>query len=166
MIRRWYRGAACALALWFAVVAAPALAGEDPPFLALGGGFFDINDYEEAAELRIAYRGARRLWLFKPFGGLMASSDAAVYGYGGILLDLFFGRRWVLTPSFAAGLYEDGSGKDLGHAVEFRSALELAYRFDNRARVGLSFYHISNASLADNNPGTEVLTLIYSIPLN
>ncbi len=166
MIRRWYRGAACVLALWFAAAAPPALAGEDPPFLALGVGFFDINDNEEAAEFRIEYRSARRLWIFKPFGGLMATSDAAVYGYGGILLDLFFGRRWVLTPSFAGGLYEDGSGKDLGHTVEFRSALELAYRFDSRARVGLSFYHISNASLADNNPGSEVLTLVYSIPLD
>ena len=166
MIHRWHRGAACALALWFTVAAPPALAGEDPPFLALGAGFFDINDNEEAAEFRIEYRAARRLWIFKPFGGLMATSDAAVYGYGGILLDVFFGRRWVLTPSFAAGLYENGSGKDLGHAVEFRSALELGYRFDNRARVGLSFYHLSNSSLADNNPGTEVLTLVYSIPLH
>ncbi len=166
MIRRWYRGAACVLALWFAAAAPPALAGEDPPFLALGVGFFDINDNEEAAEFRIEYRSARRLWIFKPFGGLMASSDAAIYGYGGILLDVFFGRRWVLTPSFAGGLYEDGSGKDLGHTVEFRSALELAYRFDSRARVGLSLYHISNASLAENNPGSEVLTLVYSIPLD
>ncbi len=166
MIRRRYRGAACVLALWFAAAAPPALAGEDPPFLALGVGFFDINDNEEAAEFRLEYRGARRLWIFKPFGGLMATSDAAVYGYGGILLDVFFGRRWVLTPSFAGGLYEDGSGKDLGHTVEVRSALELAYRFDSRARVGLSFYHISNASLADNNPGAEVLTLVYSIPLD
>ncbi len=166
MIRRWYRGAACVLALCFAAAAPPALAGEDPPFLALGVGFFDINDNEEAAEFRIEYRGAGRLWIFKPFGGLMATSDAAVYGYGGILLDLFFGRRWVLTPSFAGGLYEDGSGKDLGHTVEVRSALELAYRFDSRARVGLSFYHISNASLAENNPGSEVLTLVYSIPLD
>ena len=71
----------------------------------------------------------------------------------------------MLTPSLAAGLYEDGDGKDLGHIVEFRSSLELAYRFDNRARLGLSFYHLSNASLDDNNPGTEVFSLNYSIPL-
>ena len=49
--------------------------------------------------------------------------------------------------------------------MEFRSSLELAYRFDNRARLGLSFYHLSNASLDDNNPGTEVFSLNYSIPL-
>ena len=166
MSHRWYRGAACALALWIGAAAPPALAGVDPPFVALGVGFFDINDNEEAVEFRIEYRSAERLWIVKPFGGVMVSSDAAFYGYGGILLDVFFGRRWVLTPSFAAGLYEDGSGKVLGHAVEFRSALEIAYRFDDRARIGLSFYHISNASLADNNPGTEVLTLVYSIPLD
>ena len=71
-----------------------------------------------------------------------------------------------MLPSFAAGLYEDGDGKDLGHTVEFRSAIDLAYRFDNRSRLGLSFYHLSNAHLADSNQGTEVLSLIYSVPLD
>ena len=96
----------------------------------------------------------------------MASSDAAFYGYAGVLVDFYMGRRVVLTPSFAAGLYEDGDGKDLGHAVEFRSSMELAYRFDDRSRLGVSFYHLSNAGLSNNNPGTEVLSLNYSIPLN
>ena len=96
----------------------------------------------------------------------MASSDGAFYGFGGVLVDFYLGRRFVFTPSFAAGLYEDGDGKDLGHAVEFRSSVELAYRFNDRSRLGMSFYHLSNAGLSDNNPGTEVLSLNYSIPLN
>jgi len=166
MIHRRCRCAGMFLALWLTVAAQPALAEGDPPFVSVGIGYYDINDNEDAAEFRVEYRSNKRLWVFNPFGGVMVSSDAAVYAYGGIMLDLFFGRRWVLTPNFAAGLYTDGSGKDLGHTIEFRSALNLAYRFDNRARLGLSFYHISNASLADNNPGTEVLTVLYSIPLN
>ncbi len=144
----------------------PAAAAEDDPhFLTLAAGYYDINDDMDAAEFRSEFRSADKLWIFKPFGGLMGTSDAAFYGYAGFLIDLYFGRRIVLTPSLAAGLYEDGDGKDLGHIVEFRSSLELAYRFDNRARLGLSFYHLSNASLDDNNPGTEVFSLNYSIPL-
>ncbi|MBT5810587.1 MAG: acyloxyacyl hydrolase, partial [Rhodospirillaceae bacterium] len=57
-------------------------------------------------------------------------------------------------------------GKDLGNTVEFRSGVELAYRLDDRARLGVAFHHISNASLSDNNPGTETLTLTFSLPLD
>ncbi len=141
-------------------------AEDDPHFLTLAAGYYDINDDMDAVEFRAEFRARNQFWFFKPFGGLMATSDAAFYGYAGLLVDLYFGRRVVLTPGFAAGLYEDGDGKDLGHIVEFRSAIELAFRFDNRSRLGLSFYHLSNAGLDDNNPGTEVLSLNYSIPLN
>ena len=145
----------------------PAAAAEDDPhFLSLAVGYYDINDDMDAAEFRAEFRARNKFWIFKPFGGVMATSDAAIYGYAGVLVDIYFGRRFVLTPSFAAGLYEDGDGKDLGHTVEFRSAIDLAYRFDNRSRLGLSFYHLSNAHLADSNPGTEVLSLIYSVPLD
>ncbi len=142
-----------------------AWAEDDPHFLTLAAGYYDINDDMDAAEIRAEFRAGNKFWIFKPFGGMMATSDAAFYGYAGFLVDVYFGRRVVLTPSLAAGLYEDGDGKDLGHIVEFRSSIELAYRFDNRARLGVSFYHLSNASLDDNNPGTEVLSLNYSIPL-
>jgi len=43
--------------------------------------------------------------------------------------------------------------------------LEVAYRFDDRSRLGLSISHYSNAGLGDDNPGTESLMLNYSVPL-
>ena len=84
----------------------------------------------------------------------------------GILMDISFGRRVVATPSFAPGYYARGSGYNLGHAIEFRSQFELAYRFDDRSRLGVSFGHMSNAGIGDKNPGTESLMLNYSIPLS
>ena len=96
----------------------------------------------------------------------MATTDAATYGYAGIGVDVFFGPRWVATPTFAAGIYGNGDGKDLGNAVEFRSGLEVAYRFDDRSRLGLSFTHISNAGIGDRNPGVESLVLMYSVPFD
>ncbi len=143
-----------------------ATAEDDPAFLRLAIGGYDVNDDMGAVEFRAEYQSGRKLWIFKPFGGVMATSDAAVYGYGGILLDVYFGDRWVLTPSFAAGLYEDGDGKDLGHIIEFRSSIGFAYRFNNRSRLGVSFYHLSNASLSEDNQGTEILSIGYSIPLH
>lgn len=151
--------------LAFFATAQTALAEDEPAFLRVGAGYYDVFDNKEAAEMHLEYISDSKWWVFNPFVGVMGTSDSAFYGYGGIRLDIFMGRRWVLTPSFAPGLYHDGDGKDLGHAIEFRSALELAYRFDDRSRVGASIYHLSNASIDENNPGTEVITVHYSYPL-
>lgn len=156
-----------ALAVLFALTAGgQARAGDDPPFIAFHVGGYDVNDNETAGQLNIEFRSDWDEWYLKPFGGVMATTDAAIYGYGGFMLDIYFGRRWVFTPNVAVGLYSDGDGKDLGSIVEFRSGVELAYRFDNRTRLGVSFHHISNASIGDINPGTETLTLVLSLPLN
>ena len=141
-------------------------AADDPPFLTFAVGAFDlVQNNDQAAEFRAEYRHKKKFWVFKPFIGVMGTSDSAVYGYSGFLLDLFFGKRVVLTPSLAAGYYDKGDGLDLGHELEFRSSLELSYRFEDRTRLGVSFYHLSNASIGDNNPGTEVLSIVYSLPL-
>ena len=155
--------------LWLGVfalllLAQPARAG-DPDFIAVSGGVFDLGKDQTAAEGRIEYRSDIRLLFFKPYGGLMGTSDGGAYGYAGVLVDIFFGRRMVATLSFAPGAYAKGDGKDLGHDLEFRSQLEIAYRFDDRSRLGMSFSHLSNASIGDKNPGTESLMLTYAIPV-
>lgn len=139
----------------------------DPGFFTFGVGHYDIYQKKhEATELRAEYRSSETIGIFKPLFGVMGTSDSAFYGYGGVLVDVYFGRRLVLTPSFAAGYYADGDGRDLGYGLEFRSSVEFSYRLDNRARLGLAFYHLSNANLGDFNPGTEVLSLLYSIPFS
>lgn len=143
-----------------------AKAADDPSYLRVGTGYYDINDNMDAAEFHVEYIHGRKLWVFNPFFGVMTTSDKALYGYAGIRLDLFLNDNWVLTPQFSPGLYHDGDGKDLGHTIEFRSGLELAYRFEDRSRLGMTIYHISNAHLSSNNPGTEVLTVHYSYPFN
>src|SRR3546814_310473 len=107
-------------------------AAEEPGFVSFGAGYYDLFDDQGAGEARLEYRFSEpdKLFFFTPFVGVMTTTDAATYGYAGLGIDVFFGRRWVLTPNFAVGVYGDGDGKDLGHAVEFRSGLELAYRFD------------------------------------
>lgn len=140
-------------------------AAQDPSFLSFSVGYFDFNRQKDtAAEVGVQYRAQEKLWIFQPMAGGMVTSDGAANVYAGISLDIFFGNRIVLRPSFAPGLYFKGSGHDLGHVVEFRSGVELAYRFDNRARLGLEIYHLSNAHLADENPGEETIALVYSIP--
>jgi len=154
------------VALAVAVGASGVARAADSDFLAFSLGAFDVNDDDTAAEARLEYRSDIKLWFAKPFSGVMVNSDAGVYGYGGLLVDLFFGQRWVMTPSFATGLYTDGSGKDLGSAIEFRSQLEFAYRFKSCSRIAVSINHVSNASLDDVNPGTEEIVVTYAVPFS
>lgn len=63
---------------------------------------------------------------------------------------------------YAVAAYEDGEGKDLGHAIEFRSGLKLAYKLDISSHSGLGIYHLSSAGLGDKNPGEESVILSYS----
>ncbi len=145
--------------------ATTARSGDDPAFWAFSAGWFDINKQkDEAVEARIEYRAAEKFWIFKPFGGIMATSDRAVHGFAGVLTDFYFGRRWVVTPSFAPGLYYQGDGKEISNGIQFRSQLEVSYRFDDRSRLGISFNHISNAGISDRNPGVETLAITYAIP--
>lgn len=160
----WRSLVALAFAAALAAQTMPALA-DDPDFLAFGAGYYDFGNDENAGEFRIEYRSDHKLWIFKPFVGLMSSTDGAVNGYAGIAVDVYIGHHLVLTPSFAPGFYSNGDGKNLGSELEFRSALEIAYRFRDRSRLGVVVYHLSNAYIVDKNPGTEVVSLTYAIPL-
>lgn len=141
---------------------------EEPDFLTFGVGVYDMFDDKTTAEFRLEYvfSEKHKLWFFTPFVGLTATAQAGTYAYAGIGVDIFFGRRFMITPNFAAGIYGNGDGKDLGHPVEFRSGVNFAYRFDNYSRLGLAFHHISNAGLDERNPGEETLMLTYSVPLD
>ncbi len=156
-----------AIAAALFVLAAPGsnARAAEPGFLTFGAGIYDFSD-EGTGVVSVEYTHKSALiWKIKPMGGVLVTFDGALYGYGGFGLDIFFGRRIVVTPSIAAGLYSDGGGKDLGHVVEFRSSVKIAYRLDSRARIGLDLYHLSNAGLDDINPGANVLMLTYSMPL-
>ena len=80
--------------------------------------------------------------------------------------ELFEGDKSKLyfTPSFGAGIYDDGSGKKLGNDLQFRTSFEISYELKNKNKIGISLSHISNANLADKNPGVEILSLSYHIP--
>jgi hypothetical protein len=152
----------------FGLAAAPMQArADDPDFLTVGGGLFDFNDNKTTGMGVIEYRLDKKYFSLKPFGGFMMNGDRGGDLYVGVLMDIFFGKRLVVTPNFAPSLYWKGTdGKDLGHALEFRSGIEIAYRFDDRSRLGVAVHHLSNASISNNNPGTELLTLYYSLPMD
>ncbi len=154
-------------ALLAAATGAQAQAG-DPALLSMAAGGFDFNRQKDpGAEFRLEVRSARKFFFLKPFVALAGTSTGSGFFGAGVLLDVYFGRRIVVTPSFAPHYYVGGNSKlDLDFPIEFRSQLEIAYRFDDRSRLGLAISHYSNASLGDTNPGTESLMVYYSVPFS
>ena len=142
---------------------------------------FDGSEQNQALDLRYEYRSNDSLlnigpeednfFFLKPFFGIEYTNDSASYFLTGIYVEdnlgeLFQGKKNKLyfTPSFGAGIYDDGSGKKLGNDIQFRTSLEVSYELNNNNRIGISFSHISNANLGDKNPGVEILSFSYHIP--
>tara|TARA_Y200000002_G_scaffold331407_1_gene296580 strand:- start:72 stop:602 length:531 start_codon:yes stop_codon:yes gene_type:complete len=142
---------------------------------------FDGSEKNQATDLRFEYRSDKSLlnigpeednfFFLKPFFGVEFTNDSASYFLTGIyfednLGELFEGNKskFFLTPSFGAGIYDDGSGKKLGNDLQFRTSLELSYELKNKNRIGISLSHISNANLGNKNPGVEILSFSYHIP--
>ena len=141
---------------------------------------FDGSEKNQAVDFRYEYRSDNSMldigpeednfFFLKPFFGVEYTSDSASYFLTGIyfednLGELFEGKKskFYFTPSFGAGIYNDGSGKKLGNDLQFRTAFELSYELKNNNRIGVSFSHISNANLGDKNPGVEILSFSYQI---
>ena len=89
-----------------------------------------------------------------PITGGFITENSAAYIYTGIEWNVDMGGM-IFTPSFAPGLYHEGNGKDLGHILEFKSEVQLSYISSDTTSFGVSYNHVSNASLGDKNPGAN-----------
>jgi lipid A 3-O-deacylase len=140
------------------------------PRVELGAGAFDITpSNREHAGTQGIFRGEYHFGdvlfpFFSPFLGLDITTTGGTYGYGGFGFDINFGPNWVLTPNGAIGAYQRGGGTPLGSWVEFRTGVELDYKFDDHRRLGVVVQHMSNAGLTKNNPGEQEIVVTYQIP--
>ena len=86
-------------------------------------------------------------------GGFMTENNA-MYLYTGMQAEYGIGFL-TITPSFAPGYYNYGDGKDLGYPLEFKSEVQISLDLSDTTHFGMSYNHISNASLGDKNPGAN-----------
>lgn len=148
-------------------------ASQTPDWISFAGGVYDIlRPKHQTAEIEIEYKFHVRKWTspfdfleFVPLVGVMATVRGSGYLYAGLNFDFLILERVVLSPGFAAGYYWQGGGKDLGFPLEFRSGVELGWQFADFRRLGVHFYHLSNASLGRRNPGEESFVIYYDIPI-
>lgn len=147
-----------------AVLTPPAFGGEAQGW-AIHSGAFDLAE-SSTAEMGVEYRLApfslKKVEIVPAFG-LSGTSDGGVWLYGGLRYDWELSDHWIVTPSVGVSLFEEGDGKNLGGPIEFRSGLEISYRFHRRSRLGVLFYHLSNARIYDDNPGSNTLNFVWGL---
>lgn len=136
--------------------------------LNIGGGVFNIVKGEKYPMIQLEYRGnteiyRRTYFWIRPLIGGFINSRASTYFFGGVAFDIFLGNSFAFTPTFSPGIYFQGKGKNLGYPLEFRSSVELSYIFPKKDRLGIQFYHISNGTFGETNPGTECLLAYYGM---
>ena len=123
-------------------------------------GMFDFSDQKQAAGIiglqhqnddlfRESFLGR-----LSPITGGFLTENNAFYFYTGAQTEYDLGL-FTITPSFAPGYYNSGDGKDLGHALEFKSEIQMSLNLSDSTEFGMSYNHISNASLGDKNPGAN-----------
>ena len=98
---------------------------------------------------------------FSPISGGFITNKSSVYLYTGVQAQYEIGTLKIL-PSFAPGYYEEGNGKDLGMALEFKSEIKVSFEILKDSKIGYSYSHISNNDWGDKNPGVNNQTISFS----
>ena len=130
-------------------------------------GNFDFSDHKQKAILfGFQHQNEileRKLFLgnASPVTGGFITENSAAYLYTGVEWNYDMGNKMIFTPSFTPGLYSEGDGKDLGHILEFKTEIQASYAISEQSSFGMSYNHISNASLGYKNPGANSYMVNY-----
>ena len=124
-------------------------------------GNFDFSDDKQKAIL-VGFQHQnenleRKTYLgnASPITGGFVTQNSAAYVYTGVEWNYVISEKLKFTPSFAPGIYHAGDGKDLGHVLEFKTEVQASYSISENTSFGMSYNHISNASLGNKNPGAN-----------
>ena len=123
-------------------------------------GMFDFSDdKQKSGILGIQHQNENLfrnsfLGRLSPITGGFLTEKNAFYLYTGVQAEYEMGP-FKITPSFTPGYYNYGDGKDLGHPLEFKSEMQISLDLSKSTQLGMSYNHISNASLGTKNPGAN-----------
>jgi hypothetical protein len=137
----------------------------DPTYLLVGVGGWEFDRTSLAKpQVDFVLRPAHSWWVIKPQLGVEVAGDGDVVAFAGPVIEYYVTPRIVGTISSSLATWF-GSGFNLGSRLEFHSSGEIAYRFDDESRMGLAFFHTSNADISKRNPGSDSLVVTYAIPI-
>lgn len=158
----------CYLIMLATTLATGSVSAEPVSYLSVAAGRAGIFDegVEDPEAVKLEYRfKSRWRWGLAPGIGIAQSGNGASFVFATVEKDFFLNERWVITPSFGLGSFDNGRDIRLGNELEFRSGVKTFYQFHNQLRLGIELFHLSNAGIAERNPGTEVAFVSLSFPL-
>ena len=123
-------------------------------------GMFDFSDdKQKSGILGIQHQNENLfrnsfLGRLSPITGVFLTEKNAFYLYTGVQAEYEMGP-FKITPSFAPGYYNYGNGKNLGYPLEFKTEMQISLDLSKSTQLGMSYNHISNASLGTKNPGAN-----------
>ena len=123
-------------------------------------GMFDFSDDKQASPVLGIQHQNEELFIntgrgrLSPITGGFITANNAFYLYTGVQAEYEIGSL-NFTPSFAPGYYGKGNGKDLGSVIEFKTEVQVSFDLSEASHLGMSYNHISNASLGAKNPGAN-----------
>lgn len=136
-----------------------------PSLLLIGAGYANASHYSDGF-FQVEYQHRSYLWQYlRPQITFLFSKRYSKYMGLGVGWEFYLNKHLIITPSFSPGIYWQGKGRDLGYPLEFRSALEIVYEMENKGRIGIQIFHLSNAHLSQKNPGLNALILCLAFPL-
>jgi hypothetical protein len=145
---------------------AGANAGAELPgqsFFLFGPAVAELGDPHPRAMGFVEYRYEPAPVRAGPWLALEATARDVFVGFGGFV-DVPLGAGWLFSASLGAAIYRDYNGLRLGSPLEFRITGEFT-RQVKHGRIGAGFTHFSNARTGESNPGTEIVKIIWVMPL-
>ncbi len=135
--------------------------------IGLSAGVIDFTRSKEALEVGADFQWKPvSFFKLRPHVGFGVTVDDTYFVFAGARRELPLGASpWLFDISFGVTYYERGDGKELGQELEFRSGLDFLRQLRGGSRIGIGVYHLSNAGLAELNPGTNSVVLRWVVPV-
>jgi lipid A 3-O-deacylase len=118
-------------------------------------------------EFYVGYDAGQKHGPFQTTIGASVTEEGAGWiGAGGkwTSTDIWSGP-FFLESTLMPGIYFQSDGPDLGGSLQFRSSIGVGFAFEGGATVTVAYDHRSNADTDVTNPGLEVLSIRYAMPL-
>lgn len=135
-----------------------------PNYLILGGGWGLFKDTAEGNGAA-AYLSHLSWHDIQPEAAVGVASHSS-YVMIRALYSFHLDERFAISVGTGPGLYaHHETAPNLGSPVEFLSTLSISARTYGQQRLAVAVGHISNAHLTAYNPGSNLIELLYEIPL-
>lgn len=132
-------------------------------------GSVEFQTRNIGSEIRVGYMFDQFWGRFNPTLEISITDSVATWAGVGLYQQFDFqiaNQDMFAGFGFAPGYYLHGESVDLGHALEFRSSVELGIRLDNDWQISLLYDHRSNGDISKVNPGLETFHIRFSKSFN